>query len=146
MPDHPAFHGLLVEVNGTELLRNLTLMKDVAREVRFHNIAISIDDLGAEWTSFRDTAYFPFVEIKVDRKFIAGCAEDRLKQVICRRIIELADSVGARTVAEGVETRADFLCVRDMGFDVVQGFLFAKPMPAKKLVRTVLGRPLTIAY
>ena len=146
MPDHAAFHGLLVEVNGTELLRNLTLIKDVAREVRFHNIAISIDDLGAEWTSFRDTAYFPFVEIKVDRKFIAGCAEDRLKQVICRRIIELADSVGARTVAEGVETRADFLCVRDMGFDVVQGFLFAKPMPAKKLVRTVLGRPLTIAY
>lgn len=146
MPDHPAFHGLVVEVNGTEVLRNLTLMKDVAREVRFHNIAISIDDLGAEWTSFRDTACFPFVEIKVDRKFIAGCAEDRLKQVICRRIIELADSVGARTVAEGVETRADFLCVRELGFDVVQGFLFAKPMPAKKLVRTVLGRPLTIAY
>ncbi len=146
MPDHPAFHGLIVEVNGTELLRNLALMKEVAGRVRFHNIAISIYDLGAEWASFADTAYFPFVEIKVDRKFVAGCAQDRLKQVICRRIIELADSVGARTVAEGVETWPDFLCVRDIGFDVVQGFLYAKPMPARKFARAVLGRPLTMTH
>jgi EAL domain-containing protein (putative c-di-GMP-specific phosphodiesterase class I)/CheY-like chemotaxis protein len=146
MPDHPAFHGLVVEVNGTELLRNLTLMREVAGKVRFYNIAISIDDLGAEWASFTDTAYFPFVEIKVDRKFVAGCAEDRLKQVICRRILDLADGVGARTVAEGVETWPDFLCVRDMGFDVVQGFLFAKPMPARKFARAVLGRPATLMH
>ncbi len=144
MPRHPAFQGLIVEVNGTELLRELKPMKEVARQIRFHNIGLSIDDLGAEWPSFASMSYFPFVEIKVDRKFVAGCAEDRLKQVICRRIVELADSVGARTVAEGVETRADFLCVRDMGFDLAQGFLFAKPMPAKKFVRT-LGRPITIA-
>ena len=43
---------------------------------------------------------------------------------------ELADRYGARTVAEGVETVADFLAVREMGFDLAQGFLFAKPMPA----------------
>ncbi len=146
MPDHPAFHGLIVEVNGTALLRNLALMKEIAGKVRFHNVAISIDDLGAEWASFTDTAYFPFVEIKVDRKFIAGCAQDRLKQAICRRILALADGVGARTVAEGVETWPDFLCVRDMGFDVVQGFLFAKPMPARKFARAVLGRPASLVH
>jgi predicted signal transduction protein with EAL and GGDEF domain len=59
-----------------------------------------------------------------------------LKQSICRRILDLADGYGARTVAEGVETWADFLAVREMGFDLVQGFLFAKPMSAQKFAQT----------
>jgi EAL domain-containing protein (putative c-di-GMP-specific phosphodiesterase class I) len=79
----------------------------------------------------------PFVEIKVDRKFVTGCADDRLKQTVCRQILDLADGYGARTVAEGVETKADFIAVREMGFDQVQGFLFAKPMTA---ARTMLAR------
>ena len=83
---------------------------------------------------------FPFVEIKVDRKFVAGCADDRLKQTVCRQILDLADGYGARTIAEGVETKADFIAVREMGFDLVQGFLFAKPMTAKKFARTMLSR------
>ena len=116
-------------------------MKDVARQLRFHRIAISIDDLGAEWPLFAGLRNFPFVEIKVDRKFVAGCAGDRLKQTVCRRILDLADGYGARTVAEGIETKADFLAVRDMGFDTVQGFFFARPSTAKRFVRTVLSRP-----
>jgi EAL domain-containing protein (putative c-di-GMP-specific phosphodiesterase class I) len=144
LPDHPAFEGLIVEVNGTEVVRNLQLVTGLARQLRFYNIAIAIDDLGAEWPLLVGLHDFPFVEIKVDRKFVTGCADDRLKQTVCRRILDLADGYGARTVAEGVETKADFLAVREMGFDLVQGFLFAKPMTAKKFARTMLGRPMTM--
>jgi EAL domain-containing protein len=87
---------------------------------------------------------FPFAEIKVDRQFVAGCADDRLKQSVCRRILELADSLGARTVAEGVETRADFVAARELGFDLIQGFFFAKPMEPQKFARRVLGKPITV--
>ena len=62
------------------------------------------------------------------------------------RILDLAEGYGARTVAEGVETRADFLAVREMGFDLVQGFLFAKPVPAKKFARTILNQPVTLPH
>ncbi|HEV7463510.1 MAG TPA: EAL domain-containing protein, partial [Methyloceanibacter sp.] len=86
---------------------------------------------------------FPFVEVKVDRKFVTGCADDRLKQSICRRILDLADGYGARTVAEGVETWADFLAVRDMGFNPVQGFLFSKPMSAGMFAQTCWAVPQT---
>jgi len=141
IPDHSDFEGMIIEINGTEVIRNLDLLKEVAGQLRFHKIAISIDHLGAEWP-IHD---FPFVELKVDQKFIAGCADDRLKRTFCRQILDLADGYGARTVAEGVETRADFLAVREMGFDLVQGFLFAKPMPAKKLARTMLSRPETLS-
>jgi EAL domain-containing protein (putative c-di-GMP-specific phosphodiesterase class I) len=136
LPVHPAFEGLIVEINGTEIIRGLEKVTDLARQLRFHNIGIAIDDLGAEWPSLAGLREFPFVEIKVSRMFIAGCAEDRLKQATCRRILDLAHGYGARTVAEGVETQADFLTVREMGFNLVQGFLFGKPMTAKKFART----------
>jgi EAL domain-containing protein (putative c-di-GMP-specific phosphodiesterase class I) len=83
---------------------------------------------------------FPFVELKVARHFITGCAGDRSKQATCRRIIDFADAVGVRTVADGVESRADFLAARELGFNLVQGGLFAGPMTAKNFTRSVLGR------
>lgn len=144
MPDHSAFEGLIVEINGSELIRHLPLAKKVARQLQMHNIGVSVDDLGAEWPLLMEFNDFPFVEIKVDRSFVAGCADDRLKQSTCRRILELADGFGARTVAEGVETRADFLMARELGFDLIQGFFFAKPMEATKFARKILGRPMTV--
>jgi EAL domain-containing protein (putative c-di-GMP-specific phosphodiesterase class I)/CheY-like chemotaxis protein len=139
MPAHPAFGGLLIEVNSTEVIENPDLVIDVARQIRLHNIAIAIDNVGAEWPSLMGLRSFPFVEIKVDQQFVTGFADDRLKQTVCRRIIELAHSHGARVLAQGVETRADFLNAHDMGFDLVQGYLFSKPMGVRKFARS---RPL----
>jgi EAL domain-containing protein (putative c-di-GMP-specific phosphodiesterase class I)/CheY-like chemotaxis protein len=135
MPSHPAFTGLVVEIDAADVIDNLDLVKAAARQLRFGNIGISIDDLGSDWPSLVGLEDFPFVELKVDRPFITGCADDRLKQAVCRQIIDLADSLGARVVAEGVETRADFFTVREMGFDLAQGFLLAKPMTAQKFAQ-----------
>jgi EAL domain-containing protein (putative c-di-GMP-specific phosphodiesterase class I) len=140
IPDHPAFEGLIVQVNAADLARDLGLVKKVARLLRYRTIAVSIGDLGAEWPSLVGLDDFPFVELKVARQFFAGCAGDRRKQRACRRIIDLADAMGARTVADGVENRADFLAARELGFSLVQGALFAKPMTAKNFARSALGR------
>lgn len=142
IPRHPAFNGLIVEINGSDLIRHLPLAKKAARQLQLLNIGISVDNLGAEWPLLMEIDEFPFVEIKVDRGFVYGCADDRLKQSTCRRILELADRFGVRTVAEGVETRVDFLCARELGFDLIQGFFFAKPMEARKFARRILGRPM----
>jgi EAL domain-containing protein (putative c-di-GMP-specific phosphodiesterase class I) len=140
IPDHPAFEGLLVQVNAADVIRNLKLVKEVARLLRHRTIAISIGDLGAEWPSLSELADFPFVELKVARQFVAGCAGDRRKQTTCRRIVDLADAMGARAVADGVESRADYLAAHELGFSLVQGALFAKPMTVKNFARRVLGR------
>jgi EAL domain-containing protein (putative c-di-GMP-specific phosphodiesterase class I) len=144
MPDHPAFEGLIVEINGSELVRHPALAKQAARQLQIHNIAVAIDDIGLEWPLLLEIGDFPFAEIKVDRSLVTGCADDRLKQSACRRILELADSFGARTVAEGVETRADFVTARELGFDLIQGFYFAKPMEPQKFARRVLGKPVAV--
>jgi EAL domain-containing protein (putative c-di-GMP-specific phosphodiesterase class I) len=138
LPDHPAFDGFIIEVNGTDIIQNLSLARDIAKQGRFHKVAISIDDLGAEWSSLVGLQDFPFVEIKVDREFVSGCADDRLKKTMCRQIRELAENYGARTVAEGVDTREDFLAVRELGFDMVQGSLLGKPMRMRKFARTMM--------
>ena len=145
MPAHPAFGGMLIEINSTEAIRNLDLLIDFTKEVRFHNIGVSIDDLGANWPALMELDTFPFVELKVDRQFVAGCANDRLKQTVCRRIVELARERGARVVAEGVETRADFVAANEMGFDLVQGYLFSKPLALKKFARSALTYPVQVS-
>ena len=144
IPDHPAFGGLIVEIKGAEIIRNLDLAIDAAKRMRFHNIAISIDDLGVDWPSLSELKSFPFVEIKVDREYVTDCADNRLKQTVCRSILELADKVGARTVAKGVETRSDLVAAHEMGFDQAQGYLFGKPANAKKFARSALSRPVTV--
>ena len=72
MPNHPAFAGLIIEINAVEIIRNLELAKSVSMQLRFHNIGISIDDLGMEWPSLTGMSDFPFIELKVDRKFVTA--------------------------------------------------------------------------
>ncbi|ABD89925.1 EAL domain-containing response regulator [Rhodopseudomonas palustris] len=144
MPTHPAFRGLIVEVDAAEVIANVDLLVDTAKRLRLRNIAIAIDRLGVDWPALMDLDSFPFVELKVDREFIAGCADDRLKQTVCRRIVELANGYGARTVATGIENRADFLTAHEIGFDAVQGYLFGKPMGLKKFARSATAQPLRL--
>ena len=142
MPADQAFGGLLIEIQSEEVIANLDLVIDVAKQVRPYNIAISIDGLGADWPALLHLDTFPFVEMKVDRTFVTGCADDRLKQTVCRHIVELAAGYGARTVATGIETRADYMTAHGIGFDLVQGYLFGKPMGITKFARNTLGRPM----
>jgi EAL domain-containing protein (putative c-di-GMP-specific phosphodiesterase class I) len=144
MPAHPAFGGLLIEINSAEAIHNLDLLIDVARELRLHNIAVSIDDLGTDWPALMELRTFPFVELKADRQFVTGCANDRLKQTVCRHIIEFGRGYGARVVAEGVETRADFVAANELGFDLVQGYLFGKPMGLKKFAHSARAQPVLV--
>ena len=144
LPRHPAFEGLIVEFEAADLVRNPALAMRIARQLQLHNVAVAVDDLGEEWPLLMEFDDFPFAELKVDRAYIDGCADDRLKQTTCRSIVELADRFGARTVAEGVETRADFVMARELEFDIIQGFFFAKPMEPHKFGRRVLGKPVTL--
>ncbi len=140
LPDHPSFAGLIIEINAAAAVRELGLVRALAKQLRFRNIAISIKDVGDEWLPLSKLHDFPFVELKLDRRLVAGCAHDRSKLTTCRHIIDFADGMGARTVAEGVEDRGDFIAVRELGVHLVQGDLFAAPATAERFAHTVLAR------
>src|SRR5207244_13347831 len=108
MPAHAAFSGLLIEINSSEVIAHPDMAVDAARRLRLHNIAIAIDNVGAEWPSLLELRSFPFAELKVDQQYINGCADDRLKQTVCLRIVELVQVTVDYVTAQGVETREVF--------------------------------------
>lgn len=136
MPAHPAFGGLLIEVGSSDVIGNPEPAIEAAKRLRLHNIGVVLDDVGAEWPSLLELSELPFAEFKVDPHYVDACADNRLKQTVCRRITELAHDNGARAVAQGIETRADYLAAQAIGFDLVQGSLFSKPVAVRKFART----------
>ena len=82
MPDHPAFDGLIIKLDAIEVVGNLDFARALARQLRFGNIGLAIDDIGSEWPSLVGLEDFPFVEIKVEREFVASCV---------RRLVETVD-------------------------------------------------------
>jgi EAL domain-containing protein (putative c-di-GMP-specific phosphodiesterase class I) len=143
LPADPDFRRLIVEVDSSELAGDMPLMREIVHALARHGIGISIDNLGAECSTLLGLEGFAVAELKVARTVVQGCAEDRLKQALCGTILDVARRLGARTVAEGVESGADLVAVREMGFDLVQGFLFGKPVTARKFAR-LLRRPVTV--
>jgi EAL domain-containing protein (putative c-di-GMP-specific phosphodiesterase class I) len=137
IPEHVSKRGLQIEVRCAEIARDLPRLSQIASRLAFRNIGISIDDVGAEGAALAGRHDLPVVELKVSRKYVRGCATDRVKQAVCSAIIATARDSGARSVAVGVDTQADYLMARELGFDLLQGALFSKPMELKKFERTL---------
>lgn len=132
--------GFLIEINCADAAGDFSLVRRAATQLAFHNVGITVADLGAEGAALIECRDFPVVEMKAARKFVGGCATDRLKRAVCAAIIDAARESGARSVADGVETHADYMAVRDMGFDLLQGSLFGKPMEVRKFGGALLSK------
>ena len=140
LPEKVRQIGFLVTVDCVDLVNDLALVRRIASELASRNIGITINDVDSKGASLAGRRDLPVVEMKVDRKFIRGCANDRIKQAHCAEIAAIARDTGAKSVAEGVETQSDFLVVRDLGFDQMQGHMFARPMAPRKFERAMLAR------
>ncbi|MDG4792646.1 EAL domain-containing protein [Micromonospora sp. WMMD1082] len=103
---------------------------------RLHRIGVGIalDDFGTGYSSLQHLRRLPLVEVKVDRSFVLGMAEDTDDAAIVRSTIELAKALGLRVVAEGVEDERTWRMLHAAGCDAAQGWFYARPMPAEELV------------
>ena len=95
--------------------------------------AVSVDDFGTGFSSLAYLKRFAFDELKVDRSFVNGIENDDGDRAIVSTIVSLAHSLGLRVVAEGVENPRQVEFLRDKGCDFMQGYWFARPMPAQEL-------------
>ena len=140
LPDRVRQNGFLISIDCIDLVNELAAVRDIAMQLAARNIGISIDDIDAQGAALAGRRELPIVEMKVDRRYIRGCADDRIKQAHCAQIVAIARDTGAKSVAAGVEAQPDFLVVRDLGFDLLQGHMFAKPMAPHKFERAMLQR------
>ncbi|MDG4779559.1 EAL domain-containing protein [Micromonospora sp. WMMD961] len=97
-------------------------------------VAIALDDFGTGYSSLQHLRRLPLSEVKVDRSFVLGMADDADDAAIVRSMIELAGALGLRVVAEGVEDERTWRMLHAAGCDAAQGWFYARPMPAEELV------------
>jgi EAL domain-containing protein (putative c-di-GMP-specific phosphodiesterase class I)/CheY-like chemotaxis protein len=139
IPHDSAFPGVLIEVTEDEFIRDPEWMREVATQLKLYNAWISIDDFGTAYASLSRLTDLPFIELKLDRSFVANCAADRLKYALCQTVVDLAHRFGASLCAEGVESVEDLRCLTRLGFDSAQGYFLAKPMLRDQFVAFLLS-------
>lgn len=125
---------LELELTETAAMGNPERVAVVLQELTQLGVHLAVDDYGTGYSICGHLKDFPIGRLKIDQSFVAGLPLDLYDCAIVSSTISLAHSIGMEVTAEGVETQeqADFLIAR--GCDLLQGFLFARPMPADQLV------------
>ncbi|MFI9011089.1 putative bifunctional diguanylate cyclase/phosphodiesterase [Actinosynnema sp. NPDC053489] len=98
-------------------------------EVRETGVRVALDDFGTGYSSLSYLQRYPFDVVKIDKSFTGALSDTGRTAGVVRCIIDLADVLGAHTVAEGIETRAQADWLRDAGCAYAQGYLFGRPTP-----------------
>ena len=121
---------VVLEVTESQVTRDLNKLLEVATRLRMKRVGLDIDDFGTGFSSLAQLRDVPFDELKLDRGFVHGASADPALLAILKSTLDMARQLGLRTVAEGVEDRADWDCLRALACDLAQGYLIARPMPA----------------
>jgi diguanylate cyclase (GGDEF)-like protein/PAS domain S-box-containing protein len=125
---------LNVEITETAVIGNSNAAKAVLAQIAALGVGVSIDDFGTGYASLTYLTQFPINCIKLDRSFINRIGKDKASEAIIRALLELAAKLKLHVVAEGVEHASQREFLHDVGCDLMQGYLFARPMPSGALL------------
>ncbi|WP_051938028.1 EAL domain-containing protein [Ferriphaselus sp. R-1] len=130
-------NGLSGRSIAIEITEGLLLNKDdetVRKLLQFRDagIQVSIDDFGTGYSALSYLKKFDIDYLKIDQSFVRNMASDPADMALCEAIVVMAHKLGLKVIAEGVETREQRDLLMQIGCDLGQGYLFAKPMPAEE--------------
>ena len=139
--DLPAY-DLVIEITETTIINDFAKSQRVIQRLRDMGIVVSIDDFGAGFTSLAYLSSLAVGELKLDRAFIVGLANqgDGRDLELVRATINLGHEMGLRVVAEGIEDLETLDLLSDLGCDLAQGYYISRPTPANKLSFTSTAR------
>ncbi|KNZ34367.1 MAG: histidine kinase [Methylibium sp. NZG] len=127
--EHGIPHGaIMLEITETGLMKDLHDVIPTLHRLKDVGVQISIDDFGTGYSSLAYLTSLPLSELKIDRSFVRDLGLTQQSSAIVTAIVALARSLGLRVVAEGVENVRQMEALRRLGCDLMQGFLFSKPL------------------
>ncbi|HKB81057.1 MAG TPA: EAL domain-containing protein [Thermoanaerobaculia bacterium] len=129
--------SLELEITESVAMENLDLTFKVLERLRQLGISIAIDDFGMGHSSLSYLKRFPIDALKIDRNFVEDLPDRFEDAAIVRSVIELAQGLNLRVVAEGVETKPQLDFLKEHGCREVQGFYFGFPVPAPQFQETL---------
>ncbi len=124
----------LIEFEITEnvLVENTDKISTILTQLTDLGISFSIDDFGTGYSSLAYLKKLPIEVLKIDKSFIDHCTTEGNDQAIVRSILSICNELGLTSVAEGVEYQEQQLQLQQMGCDLLQGYLFSRPVPAEE--------------
>ena len=139
-------HMLQLEITESAAMQNFDQTMSLLRELRDMGVSIAIDDFGTGQSSLIYLKHFPIDTVKIDKEFLREVTSDETAAAIVSYVINLAHTLQLRVVAEGVETEQQYTFLRHYACDLMQGYLFSKPLPANDVLpflQQTLFRPKT---
>lgn len=130
---------LSIEITESSLM-DVETSSRMLRKLHEVGFRISVDDFGTGFSSLSYLKRFPVNELKIDRGFVDGIANEAEDRSITTAIIAMARELGLKTVAEGVETEAQHEALKKLGCDIGQGYWYSKPLPGSRLPDWLLSR------
>jgi EAL domain-containing protein (putative c-di-GMP-specific phosphodiesterase class I) len=121
---------LELELTESMLIQDTATVLATVKRLKALGVKLAIDDFGAGYSSFSYLKRFQVDRLKIDQSFVRDLVNDPDDAAIVKAIVQMAHSLGLQTVAEGVEDQRVLQHLQDLQCDLVQGFYFAKPMPA----------------
>jgi EAL domain-containing protein (putative c-di-GMP-specific phosphodiesterase class I)/DNA-binding NarL/FixJ family response regulator len=125
--------AITFEIIEHEEIADLATALRILIKLRMHGFGLALDDFGAGHASLLQLSRFPFTELKLDRRLVHNASKRPHMQSLLRHAIATAREIGVTSVAEGIELEQDRLLLRELGCDLAQGYLIARPMPAAAL-------------
>jgi diguanylate cyclase (GGDEF)-like protein len=136
---------LEIEITEGMLLDRGEAVQSMLQQLAEAGHAIALDDFGTGFSSMSYLQRLPVEAIKIDRVFVEGLGRSRDSDAIVAAIIALSHAMGKRVIAEGAETAEQVARLRELGCNDVQGFHFARPLPAPEFEAWVRGRAQALA-
>ena len=133
--------NIILEVTESAATTEIGHSLETLSRLRMKGFGLSIDDYGTGYSSLQQLARIAFTEIKLDQSFIRGAATQQAARTILESSIDMAKKLGILTVAEGIETEEDWDLLRELGCDLAQGYLIAKPLESGEFMAWAGDRP-----
>jgi diguanylate cyclase (GGDEF)-like protein len=125
---------LVLEITESIAVSDQEIVDEVLATLREMGVQVSVDDFGTGFSSLAFVTRIRVDELKVDRSFVDGMIDSPAAEAVVRGAVELGDRLGARVVAEGVETAEQRAALLALGCTTAQGYHFCQPLPADKIV------------
>ena len=128
---------LTLEITEAQLVNFSDDIISELEQLRQQGFRISLDDFGTGYSSMSYLSSLEFDEIKIDRSFIKKIGNDKKTLLLVRAIVSMAQALDSKVVAEGVETTEQLNCLKDMGIDIIQGYLLGKPIGCEEFTANI---------